>query len=113
MIKLKFNTKWKTKTGTSYTFDTYVPIWTDELTQGNQEICSTFRVDIPDSFVTGEIEVYIIGDSTEQGFLVCEEVTHIFDEIELEAATDIVKDHVLDIQEEYDEWLIEYENGDR
>jgi hypothetical protein len=85
--------------GTSYVFETSKSLDTREVTDGNQDETSDFRLDIGKD---GTAVVYTIGDSNDGGFLICEEATYMFDMLWLMNLIGTTQPQ--DVQSEYDEW---------
>lgn len=105
----RFIRRWVNERGDQcFVFETIEDVDTTEVTQGNQKETSSFRILREKD--SGLLTVETIGDSSEGGFLVCEDASDLFDtEViwTLALASLSKKDPPWDAQAEYDEWVAE------
>ncbi|MFN6965185.1 MAG: hypothetical protein ACK4S4_15675 [Pyrinomonadaceae bacterium] len=111
-LKLRFLRRWNAGGYRAFFFETATSLFVGDITGGNQELCSEFRFDMyPDP---SDDEVYIIGDSSDGGFLVCGECSPLFDLVELRSQAELAfhSGSCSDVQAEYDEFATEYEDDE-
>lgn len=103
----RFTRRWVNRVGDQcFVFETIEDVDTEEVTQGNQKRTSSFRICRDRD--SGVLTVEIIGDSSEGGFLVCEDASDLFDtEVIwiLALASISKKDPPWNAQGEYNEWV--------